>query len=110
MPRSALRKTRRRAATAAATAGFVIAGTLATAVPASATPTPGVSQHAVVSGDARFEVLSPTLIRTEYAGNGAFENDPTFNAVGRDGFAPTHFTDKIVNGWLTLDTGQVQLR
>ncbi|MGH6656824.1 MAG: TIM-barrel domain-containing protein [Actinocrinis sp.] len=106
----ALRSTRWRMATAAISAGVVIAGTLAAAVPASAAPTSGASQHAVVSGDARFEVLSPTLIRTEYAGNGAFENDPTFNAIGRDGFAPTVFTQEVVNGWLTIDTDRVQLR
>jgi hypothetical protein len=89
----------------------VLAATVTAAVSASAaTATPSASKHAVVSGDARFEVLSPTLIRTEYAGNGAFEDDPTFNAIGRDGFAPTHFTQKSANGWLTIDTGQEQLR
>ena len=110
------RRTRRRAATAAVTAGLVLAGTLSAAVSsASAGPTSAAaatiaSKHAVISGNARFEVLSPTLIRTEYAGNGDFENDPTFNAVGRDGFVPTHFTQKVVNGWLTIDSGQTQLR
>src|SRR5262245_23659644 len=99
MSLSALRRTRWHSATATTTAVLVVAGALtAAAAPASAAPTPGASQHAVVSGDARFEVLSPTLIRTEYAGNGVFENDPTFNAVGRDGFARTAFSDNVVNG------------
>ena len=110
------RRPRRRAATAAVTAGLVLAGTLTAAVSApvsaSASPAPAqtASKHAVTSGNARFEVLSPTLIRTEYSGNGIFENDPTFNAVGRDGFAPTPFTHRVANGWLTIDTGQTQLR
>jgi alpha-glucosidase (family GH31 glycosyl hydrolase) len=106
-----LRRTRWQAATAAVSAGTVIAGVLvAAAVPASAAATPGAAQRAIVSGDARFEVLSPTLIRTEYAGNGAFEDDPTFNAIGRDGFVPTEFSDNVVDGWLTIDTGKVRLR
>lgn len=115
MPIRPPRRARRRAATAALTAGFVFAGTVAaaasmSAAPASAATAQSASKRAVVSGDARFEVLSPTLIRTEYAGNGVFEDDPTFNAVGRDGFAPTPFTQKTVNGWLTIDTGREQLR
>jgi hypothetical protein len=108
-PRSP-RRTRWQATAATVTAGLVVAGTLGAALPASAAAAPSAAQHAVVSGDARFEVLSPTLIRTEYAGNGVFEDDPTFNAVGRDGFARTAFTDNVVNGWLTIDTGQVRLR
>lgn len=104
------RRKRWQPATAFVTAGIVVAGTLSAAVPASAAATPNAAQHAVVSGDARFEVLSPTLIRTEYAGNGVFENDATFNAVGRDGFTPTRFSDNVVNGWLTIDTGKVRLQ
>jgi hypothetical protein len=52
-------------------------------------------QHGIPSvtvSDARFEVLSPTLVRTEYAGDGAFTDDATFNAIGRDGFTPTPYT------------------
>jgi hypothetical protein len=33
-------------------------------------------------------VLSPTLVRTEYAGDAHFVDAATFNAIGRDGFAP----------------------
>jgi alpha-glucosidase (family GH31 glycosyl hydrolase) len=91
-------------------AGTVTAVMSASPVSASAPKTQSAAKNAVVSGDARFEVLSPTLIRTEYAGNGAFEDDATFNAVGRDGFVPAHFTTTTANGWLTIDTGQEQLR
>src|SRR2546429_7497854 len=65
---------------------------------------------AVVSGDARFEVLSPTLIRTEYAGDARFIDAATFNAIGRDGFAPAHFTTQTAGGWLTLQTQAGTLR
>ena len=63
------------------------------AIPWSAAqPIAGARASAVTSGDARFEVLSPTLIRTEYAGDAHFVDAPTFNAIGRDGFAPARYT------------------
>src|SRR6266536_3580511 len=71
---------------------------------------PSARARAVTSGNARFEVLSPTLIRTEYAGEARFADAPTFNAIGRDGFPGTPFTTKTVDGWLTIDTGSLTLR
>ena len=65
---------------------------------------------AVTSGDARFEVLSPTLIRTEYAGDRRFTDAATFNAIGRADFAPTHFTARAAGGWLTIQTPAMTLR
>jgi alpha-glucosidase (family GH31 glycosyl hydrolase) len=72
----------------------------------------GVHPHipTVNAGDARFEVLSPTLIRTEYAGDGKFTDDPTFNAVGRDSFTATPYTSTTSDGWLTVKTSKVTLR
>jgi alpha-glucosidase (family GH31 glycosyl hydrolase) len=67
-------------------------------------------RHAVRSGDARFEVLSPTLIRMEYAGNGTFTDAATFNAIGRDDFGRTPFTEKVAGGWLTIDTDRLTLK
>jgi alpha-glucosidase (family GH31 glycosyl hydrolase) len=67
-------------------------------------------RHAVRSGDARFEVLSPTLIRMEYAGDGTFTDAATFNAIGRDRFGPVSYTELVVDGWLTITTSQVTLR
>jgi alpha-glucosidase (family GH31 glycosyl hydrolase) len=78
--------------------------------PASAADAARAEANAVTSGDARFEVLSPTLIRMEYAGDGAFDDDATFNAIGRDSFAPVSFTHEIAGGWLTIDTGEATLR
>jgi hypothetical protein len=71
------------------------------------------SSHAsrsVTSGDARFEVLSPTLIRTEYAGDRQFTDGATYNVIGRSSFARTRFTKTVRNGWLTLDTGAMTLK
>jgi Glycosyl hydrolases family 31/Carbohydrate binding module (family 35)/Domain of unknown function (DUF5110)/Carbohydrate binding module (family 6) len=81
----------------------------AAAAPVSATRA-GARAEAVTSGDARFEVLSPTLIRTEYAGDQHFVDAGTFNVIGRDDFAPTHFTTRTAGGWLTIQTSALTLR
>ncbi|MET8413260.1 TIM-barrel domain-containing protein [Streptomyces sp. NPDC005195] len=64
----------------------------------------------VSAGDARFQILSPTLIRTEYAGDGKFTDAPTFNAIGRDAFTPTAYTVRTSGGWLTVRTSAMALR
>ncbi|MDX6282496.1 MAG: hypothetical protein QOH03_3567, partial [Kribbellaceae bacterium] len=63
----------------------------------------------VVAGNARFQVLSPTLIRTEYAGDGRFQDSATFNAVGRNDFDPVPFTSTVSGGVLTLRTSAATL-
>lgn len=63
-----------------------------------------------ISGHARFQVLSPTLIRMEYAGNGSFTDAATFNVVGRADFVPPPVVGKVVGGWLRIDTDQVSVR
>ncbi|MEU0336256.1 TIM-barrel domain-containing protein [Streptomyces sp. NPDC006193] len=65
---------------------------------------------AVTVDNARFEVLSPTLIRTEYAGDGRFEDRSTFNAIGRGSFTPPHYTSAVRDGVLTITTSEVTLR
>jgi hypothetical protein len=64
----------------------------------------------VVSGHARFEVLSPTLIRMEYADDDEFTDAATFNAIGRDDFGHTDFTTSTSDGWLTITTGKATLK
>ncbi|MFE2427309.1 TIM-barrel domain-containing protein [Streptomyces sp. NPDC059373] len=91
---------------------------MSTAAAMTMTGTGGASAHAagvrriptVTAADARFQVLSPTLIRTEYAGDGAFLDSPTFNAIGRDAFSPTSFTSTTSDGWLTITTSALTLR
>jgi hypothetical protein len=78
--------------------------------PAGAHALRAAKDNAVVSGNARFEVLSPTLIRTEYSNNGKFTDAATFNVVGRDSFAATSFKTSTSGGWLTIDTGAATLR
>ncbi|GAA2563985.1 glycoside hydrolase family 31 protein [Winogradskya consettensis] len=98
---------RRRTAAAASLA--LVTGGLALVPPTSAQAT-AKKLPSVVSGDARFQVISPTLIRTEYAPGGRFTDGDTFNVIGRDDFTPTRFTKRISQGWLSIDTGAATLR
>ncbi|HEX8612831.1 MAG TPA: TIM-barrel domain-containing protein [Telluria sp.] len=68
------------------------------------------TDSAVVSGQARFEVLSPTLIRTEYAADGQFLDTATFNAIGRDAFDRPAFTTSTVDGWLSIKTAALTMK
>jgi len=63
----------------------------------------------VRSGDARIEVLSPTLLRLEYSPSGAFEDRPTVNAVDRRMPVP-RYREGVSDGWLTVRTSRVTLR
>jgi Glycosyl hydrolases family 31/Domain of unknown function (DUF5110)/Carbohydrate binding module (family 35)/Carbohydrate binding module (family 6) len=65
---------------------------------------------AVVSGNARFEVLSPTLIRTEYSDTQSFINGDTFNVIGRNDFSKPRYTTSTHNGWLTIRTSAMTLQ
>ena len=87
----ARRRTGRAALAFVAVAAAAVTSIVALDQPASASPT---GPDTYTSGDARFEVLSPTLIRTEYAGDGRFTDAATFNAIGRDDFAPYAFTSR----------------
>lgn len=80
----------------------LIAGglTAATAAPAHA--------QSIRSGDARFVVVTPTVIRAEYAAGGGFENRPTQTALHRDQPpVPVKVTRSL--GRLTIDTGPLRL-
>jgi hypothetical protein len=71
----------------------------------------GVAHRSAIvrSGDARIEVLSPTLLRLEYSPSGTFENRPTVNALNRRMPVP-RYTDRVSGGWLTLRTSRATLR
>ncbi|UQU65823.1 ricin-type beta-trefoil lectin domain protein [Couchioplanes caeruleus] len=65
---------------------------------------------AVTDGSARFQVLTPTLIRMEYAGDGAFTDATTFNAVNRSFPAPAYTTTVTSDGYREIRTSAVTLR
>ncbi len=63
----------------------------------------------VRSGDARIEVLSPTLLRLEYSPSATFENSPTVNVIDRQMPVP-RYTSQVADGWLTVRTSAATLR
>jgi hypothetical protein len=67
------------------------------------------AQATVTSGDARFEVLTPEVIRMEYSPSGSFLNDPTFDILDRNFTVPA-YTSSVSGGWLTITTSQMTLR
>jgi hypothetical protein len=67
-------------------------------------------QSAVVrAGDARIEVLGPTLLRLEYSPTATFEDNPTVNALHRRMPVPT-YRASVTGGWLTVRTRRATLR
>ncbi|MFB6146438.1 MAG: TIM-barrel domain-containing protein [Halobacteriaceae archaeon] len=63
----------------------------------------------VEDGNARFQVLTETLVRLEYASDGTFEDRASFFAVDRS-FDPPSFERRVADGWLVIDTGELVLR
>ena len=63
----------------------------------------------VVDGATRFQIITPTLIRMEYAADGRFEDRPTFNAVAR-GVTPPPFSVRTMRSGLEIRTARLQLR
>ena len=63
----------------------------------------------VVHGETRFSVLTPRLIRIEWAPDGNFDDRPTYAFPNRRAPAPPfHFA--VAQDTLTLDTGALRLR
>ena len=63
----------------------------------------------VTAGDARFEVLTPEVIRLEYSPTGSFLNQPTFTVLDRDLPVPA-YSETESGGWLELRTSDEVLR
>lgn len=63
----------------------------------------------VRDGPARFQVLTPTLIRLEYAGDREFEDRPTLTVPKRR-FTPPPFETRIVDGTREIRTSRLVLR
>jgi len=105
---------RRRAARIPAAAGLLaLAGTAlyspAAATAATSTKAEAAASAPVVDGSARFEVLTPTLIRMEYAGDNQFQDAATFNAVNRS-FPAAAYTTSVSNGYRVITTSSITLR
>jgi hypothetical protein len=70
---------------------------------------PSVHGQSVRAGHLRVQVLSPTLLRLEYAADDSFEDRPTFNAIDRTP-GPTWFRATAAGGELRVRTSAVTLR
>ncbi len=65
--------------------------------------------HAIVDGKARFSVLSPTLIRMEYAEDGRFEDRPTQTVASRP-LPSADFVQGQQGDELIIETAALRLR
>jgi hypothetical protein len=63
----------------------------------------------ISAGNARFTVLSPTLVRMEYAPSGQFTDDPTVLVLNRK-WPPCSFTTAVEDEWLVVRTANLELR
>jgi alpha-glucosidase (family GH31 glycosyl hydrolase) len=63
----------------------------------------------VVSGNARFTVLLPSVIRMEWAEDGVFEDRATLVFINRNLPVP-EFTSRTEEGWLVISTDLLTLR
>ena len=86
---------------AGARAGLAALLTCAAAAPAAAAP--------VVDGNARFEVITPSLIRMEYAADGRFEDRRSQTTAGRTRTAP-RFRTSVRGSQRVITTSRLRLR
>ncbi|MDT8915974.1 ricin-type beta-trefoil lectin domain protein [Amycolatopsis sp. PS_44_ISF1] len=75
----------------------------------AATPAAHAASNVVTDGHARFEVLTPTLIRLEYAGDDRFQDQSSFTALNRNLPVPA-FTTDVAGGFREIHTAGVTLR
>jgi alpha-glucosidase (family GH31 glycosyl hydrolase) len=73
-------------------------------------PNPVADPRAVViSGQARFTILTPQLIRIEWADDAKFEDHASLVFINRLMPVPP-FKQSVQKGWLTITTGRITLR
>jgi len=63
----------------------------------------------VVSGKARFTLLTPAMIRMEWSLSGRFEDSPSLVFIRRDLPVPSYQT-RVEEGWLVIETSELVLR
>ena len=64
---------------------------------------------AIVAGHARFEFLTPSLVRMEYSPSAAFVDTPTAVVQKRD-WPAVHIQSRHQDGWLVASSDAVTLR
>ncbi|GHF70271.1 alpha-xylosidase [Amycolatopsis bartoniae] len=90
---------------------MVVLALAAPGAQAQAAPAPQAQAQAqvVVDGHARFEVLTPTLIRLEYAGDDRFQDAATFTVPSRN-LPAASFTTDVAGGYREIRTASLTLR
>ncbi|MDE5662175.1 MAG: DUF4968 domain-containing protein, partial [Muribaculaceae bacterium] len=90
----------------------ILAAAAITAVAAEPAPPPAIGTgNPVVCGNKRITLITPTLIRLEYAVGGDFLDAPTMFAVNRDSLMHTGFTVTGLDGGrrVEINTGKVRM-
>ncbi len=77
---------------------------------ASALNPVALPEATVTSGNARFTVLTPEMIRIEFSDMGVFEDRPTFTVQNREMSAVPEFETSEDNEFFYLSTDRVQLK
>ena len=72
-------------------------------------PAGAEAAETVVDGRARFQVLTPSLIRLEYAEDGRFEDRPSLTALDRD-LGPVRVTTAVEGDQRVIRTRRLELR
>ena len=67
-------------------------------------------QRAITSGNARFQVLTPTLVRMEYSPTAKFEDAPSVVVINRSNWPEAVVKTSEKDGWLELATDKLILR
>jgi alpha-glucosidase (family GH31 glycosyl hydrolase) len=74
-----------------------------------AVPAPASAARAITDGNARFEVITPSLVRLEYAADGSFEDRSTQTTYGRLPTEPD-FRTSVEDGERVIRTSKLTLR
>ena len=67
------------------------------------------TEATIVSGKARFTLLTPAMIRMEWSPSGCFEDRPSLVFIRRNLPAPSYKTT-VQEGWLVIETSDLVLR
>lgn len=69
-----------------------------------------VRNRSVVNGNARFQVLSPILVRMEYSPGAKFVDEPSVSVINRDDWPGAPFKSEVSDGWLSVVTDRMTVR
>ena len=72
--------------------------------------TAAAAEGPIVDGPARFQVLSPNLIRVEYAEDGKFEDRPTLTVPNRGSLPGVTYDTEVTGGVRVIRTSALTLR